>query len=65
MVQAEVNMFVEIRIGKYVIRPHPVSDGHVFVEIQRIDTADSHGQIVGPEKTIDLDELFKNESNWA
>ena len=65
MVQAEVNMFVEIRIGEYIIQPHPVPDGRVFVEIQRIDAADSHDHPVGPEKTIDLDQLFKDEPKWS
>ena len=27
----------EIMIGRYIIRPYPVPDGRVFIEIMRVD----------------------------
>ena len=54
-------MSVEISIGCYVIRPHPVPDGRVFVEVQRLDDQDAHDHWHGPSLVLDLDQLFVKE----
>ena len=56
---------VEITIGPYIIRPHPVSGGRTFIEVQRIDTESCYQEPMGPSHNIDLDELFKKDELWT
>lgn len=56
---------VTIQIGQYEIRPHPAPNNQVWIEVKRIDQVDDYGIGYGPETTIVVDELFKDESIWG
>lgn len=53
--------FVEITIGRYVLRPHSAPDDKVMVEVMRVDGTDAHDHSYGPERTIVVDDLFGKE----
>jgi len=62
---------VTVRIGPYEITPHDVPDDipgpadKVWIEILRVDTFDEHDHPRGPERTVRLEDLFKDEPKWS
>ena len=53
------NMFVEVTIGEYIIRPHPTPQGEVFIEIMKVVDEDCEHNPVGPQVTVDVGALFR------